>query len=401
MSKGKILFQLSGSIACFKACQLLSQLVKDGVEVEVVATRSALAFVGEATLEGLTGRRVHTEIFASGEYMKHIQLIRWADLVLLCPASANTINKLAHGLADDLLSALFLAHDFKKPYLIAPAMNSQMLQHPATRKSIETLRGWGVTVLGTGDGSLACGEVGEGRLMEPEDLRTEVLRHLGGRAAKSLRILVTSGGTAEPIDGVRSVTNTSTGRTGAAIATAFATRGHDVTYLAAENAPTANTKTRRYRSFLDLQQELRTLLTQKSFDAVIHAAAVSDYAVHMVEVDGKVVPTGGKIDTGEKLSVHMSRNPKVVDELRGWSKNPQVCIVAFKLTNTDVAEERSNAVRKLLERARPDYVVHNDLSGITETRHASSIYESSGREIASLASKAELASTLVRLLEEK
>lgn len=398
MSKGKILFQLSGSIACFKACQLLSTLVKDGFEVEVVATRSALKFVGEATLEGLTGRRVHTEVFAPGEYMKHIHLMRWADLVLLCPASANTINKLAAGLADDLLSTLFLAHDFKKPYLIAPAMNSQMLQHPATRVSLETLHGWGLTVLGTGDGSLACGEVGEGRLMEPEALHAEVLRHL--HAEQSLRVLVTSGGTREPIDGIRSIANTSSGRTGAAIADAFTTRGHQVTYLAAEDAYPASARTERFRTFDDLQTKLQTILATESFNCVIHAAAVSDYSVANVEADGRPV-VAAKIDSGQTLSVHLKQNPKLVDGLRALSLNPKVQIVAFKLTNTGDAIEREDAVRKLLKRARPDFVVHNDLHEISSSAHEATIFDHDGNAIAQPKTKSELATSLVALLEGK
>ena len=168
MSKGNILFKLSGSIAAYKACALISRLVQDGYTVQTVASKAALEFIGPATLEGLTGRAVECETFASGRAMQHIHLAKWADLTIVCPASANTINKLASGIGDDLLTTLFLAHDFKKPYLLAPAMNTLMYRHPATAASLQKLASFGVAILETASGVLACGDVGEGRLLEPE-----------------------------------------------------------------------------------------------------------------------------------------------------------------------------------------------------------------------------------------
>ncbi|HEX4924910.1 MAG TPA: flavoprotein [Bdellovibrionales bacterium] len=169
-SRSKILFQLTGSIACYKACQVISRLVQNGFEVQTVCTASALQFVGPATLEGLTGRPVFSDVYEHGRMMDHIQLAKWAELAIVAPASANTINSLAAGLAQDAVGALFLAYDLKKPYLIAPAMNSQMLAHPATQASLSKLRAWGVNVLETDSGNLACGDVGEGRLLEPEKI---------------------------------------------------------------------------------------------------------------------------------------------------------------------------------------------------------------------------------------
>src|SRR5688572_23473467 len=163
-----VLFQLSGSIAAYKACQVVSRLTQAGCEVQTVATDGALQFVGPATLEGLTGRPVASDTFAAGTHMDHIHLVRWADLIVLCPATANTINRLAAGIADDLVGTMFLAHDFTKPYLVVPAMNAAMYDHPATSAALDRLRQWGVEVLEPGAGSLACGEIGPGRLAEPE-----------------------------------------------------------------------------------------------------------------------------------------------------------------------------------------------------------------------------------------
>src|SRR5450432_2782042 len=147
-----ILFILTGSIAAYKACDAISQLVKRGCRVRTVATASALRFVGPATLEGLTGSPVLTELFEPGAALEHINLTRWADAVIVCPATANTINRFAAGLAEDLPGALFLAHDREKPFLIAPAMNPAMWQHPATQDSVEKLGRWGVRFISVGEG---------------------------------------------------------------------------------------------------------------------------------------------------------------------------------------------------------------------------------------------------------
>jgi len=178
----KILFQLTGSIACFKACELISRLVKRGVAVETVASEGALRFVGAATLEGLTGRRPFTHLYEVGRTMDHIRLARWADVALLCPATANSLNRLAAGLADDAIGALFLAWEIaSKPWLIAPAMNATMWDHPATRASRERLTGFGARILPVGDGRLACGEQGEGRLLEVDELEKHVMQSLEAR----------------------------------------------------------------------------------------------------------------------------------------------------------------------------------------------------------------------------
>lgn len=174
----KILFQLSGSIAAFKACAVISRLVQEGHEVQTACTRNALQFIGPATLEGLTGKPVFSDAFEHGRMMDHIHLAKWADLAILCPATANSINRLASGGEGDAIGSLFLAFDLKKPYLIAPAMNQQMFAHPATRESLARLKDWGVRILDTEHGHQACGDVGPGRLLEPEKIHAEILKAL-------------------------------------------------------------------------------------------------------------------------------------------------------------------------------------------------------------------------------
>lgn len=178
MSSFKIVVQLTGSISCYKACNLISMLVKDGCQVQCIASNAALEFIGRATLEGLTERSLLTGMFKPKTNKDHINLTKWADLFLLCPATGNSINRLANGLADDLIGATFLANNFKKPYWIAPAMNSGMLEHPATVKSIETLSQWGAYVFPTEEGILACGDIGKGRLLAPEIIFEKIKKEI-------------------------------------------------------------------------------------------------------------------------------------------------------------------------------------------------------------------------------
>jgi phosphopantothenoylcysteine decarboxylase/phosphopantothenate--cysteine ligase len=180
MSRGNVLFCLTGSIACFKACSVISRLAQEGASVQAVATPAALRFVGAPTLEGLSGRPAFADLWEEGRALDHIELARWADLAIVCPATANTINRLASGLADDPVGTLFLAWELrKKPWWLAPAMNGRMWEHPATRASLERLRSWGVGVVEPEAGPHACGEDGPGRLAEPEAIAERILAELG------------------------------------------------------------------------------------------------------------------------------------------------------------------------------------------------------------------------------
>ena len=182
MSRGNVLFLLTGSIACYKACTAVSRLVQAGLTVQPVATPSALRFVGAPTLEGLSGRPVFSDLWEPGRALDHIELARAADLAIVYPATANSINRLAAGLADDVVGTFFLAWEMKqKPWWIAPAMNARMWEHPATVASVEKLRTWGVRVLEPKEGPHACGEGGPGRLAEPEEIVSEVLAALPAR----------------------------------------------------------------------------------------------------------------------------------------------------------------------------------------------------------------------------
>lgn len=386
----KLLFKISGSIAAFKACALISRLVKEGVDIQVVATPSALKFVGAATLEGLTGKKVFSEVFQDGQMMSHIHLDRWADAVILCPASANTINQMATGISDDLVKALFLAHDFSRPYFLIPAMNEKMWTHPATKASIEKLVGYGVKVLSPNSGSLACGEIGEGRMLESDEIYNLIGQSVNNSKKK---VLITAGGTREPIDSVRFIGNTSTGNTAAAIADEMIRSGYDVTFLKAESAksPGAKCNIIRFSSFKDLKSRLSKTLAKENFEFVIHAAAVSDYSVERV--------ISGKIESVGDLNLKLKRNPKLIDEIKKISKNKKVKLIGFKLTDTEDKNAIESAVKKIFSQSNADFVVHNDLSFISEREHHGEIIDKKGNKN-SFSDKHDLARKITKVITE-
>ncbi len=402
MSGSNLLFVFTGSIAGYKACETVSRLVQRGHRIRCVATAAALKFIGPATLEGLTGSPVLSDLFEPGRALDHITLTRWADAVVVCPATANTLNRLAAGLADDLPGALFLAHDRTKPWLIVPAMNPAMWSHPATVAAVGKLRSWGLRIMPVSEGRTACGETGEGRLAEPEAIVAAVEAALT-KPTHQRRVLVTAGGTTEPVDGVRVLTNTSTGNTGAAIADRLAFAGHDVVLLRAHNAARAASPCREetFVTYAELEAALDRLLGTDQFDTVIHAAAVSDYGVDSMIVAGGVVPAGsqGKIESGSGPLLRLRPNPKLVDGLRRLTGRP-LTVVAFKLTHGADRVLSDAAVRRLLAHSGADYVVHNDLAA----RHPdgtfpADIIRADGTRAAHCPDRPALANALAHLLE--
>ncbi|HVT74373.1 MAG TPA: bifunctional phosphopantothenoylcysteine decarboxylase/phosphopantothenate--cysteine ligase CoaBC [Lacunisphaera sp.] len=402
MSPSNLVVVLTGSIAGYKASAAISRLVQRGHRVRTVATPAALRFIGPATLEGLTGSPPLTDLFAPGAALDHINLTRWADLVLVCPATANTLNRLAAGLADDLPGALFLAHDRTKPWLVAPAMNPAMWAHPATQAAVGRLQDWGVHFLPVGEGRTACGETGEGRLPEPDDIVAAVEAALAPREPR-LRVLVTAGGTAEPIDGVRVLTNSSTGRTGALLASHLARAGHDVVLLRARSAVAAPPGCREelFGSFDELDAALTRQLGANRYDAVVHAAAVGDFAVEAIVLGGvERAPGRGKLEAASgPVSLRLRRQPKLVDAIRARSRNPDLTLVAFKLTAGASEAEAARAVRDLFAHSGADLVVHNDENGrAAGDDFPAVIHPASGHPPVPCRTRSELAATLERLL---
>jgi phosphopantothenoylcysteine decarboxylase/phosphopantothenate--cysteine ligase len=277
----RILLGVTGGVAAFKAAYLARELQRRGATVQAVMTEAATHFVGTATFQALTGEPVFTDQWDAriDNGMAHIELSRAADALLIAPASADFLAKLANGLCDDLLSTLCLARDC--PLLVAPAMNRQMWSHPATQRNVARLRDDGVTVLGPGSGDQACGETGDGRMLEAEELAeaTEaffVPKRLAGR-----RVLLTAGPTFEPIDPVRGITNLSSGRMGFAVARACRQAGAEVVVVAGPSAQPTPIGVARI-DVTTAEQMHRAVIGQLDagrFDVFVAVAAVADWRV--------------------------------------------------------------------------------------------------------------------------
>ncbi len=367
MSNYKVLVKITGSIAAYKAAYLISKLMQAGFEVEVVVTKSALQFIGIATLEGLIHKPIYSDTFESGKMMSHIELTKWAGLTIVIPADANTISKFANGIADNLVTSLFLAHDQKKPYLIVPAMNTAMFTHPATQESLEKLSQWGIHVLPTDKGYLACGDIGEGKLLEPDLIFGHICNHLHSIGSSEQKVLITGGGTIENIDGMRNISNKSSGRTAVKIAEHYYINGADVSLLLSESAiePKFDLNVLRYNSFESLKSLLQSKLTSKKYDVVIHTAAVSDYTPTSIEINGveTKIPLEKKLDSSaDMLKVIFTKNSKLVNNIKSWSLNTDMKLIAFKLLDDKNDKRKDDELKKLFDNSEADTIVFNALS---------------------------------------
>jgi phosphopantothenoylcysteine decarboxylase/phosphopantothenate--cysteine ligase len=362
---------VSGSIAAYKACALASMLVKDGCEVQVVATEAALRFVGAASFEALTGRKAYTDMWAPRESMTHISLRKWSDLYVFYPATANRVNQFAAGIAEDLVGATFLANGFEKPFWIAPAANVAMMRHPATVEALAKLEGWGCRIIRGGEGRLACGDVGEGRLAEPEavramvraEARARIRRARESREGRAPRALVTGGAMTEPVDAVRAIVNTSTGRTSAAVVSALLDRGWEVDYLRHESASELGCEggaVTTYRRYGEFASALESALGGREYDLVVHAAAVSDYRV--------ADPSGTKFETGERRSIALEANPKLLPKVKSMAKG-RPYVIGFKLTVDADEAEGARRAASYFSGGAVDLVIWNDLRGVQGERH--------------------------------
>ncbi|MCK5689420.1 bifunctional phosphopantothenoylcysteine decarboxylase/phosphopantothenate--cysteine ligase CoaBC, partial [Myxococcota bacterium] len=288
-SKENILLCITGSIAAYKSLETISSLVKLGHQVRVMCSKSALKFIGEASIEALCGHAPLVDTFDN--HLAHIDLPRWADLTLIAPATANTINKCAYGIADSLIPVTYLAHDKDTPILVAPAMNTQMYLHPATQEGLGRVHDQGAIILPTDSGRLACGEIGPGKLLDPNALIRAIRIVLQAKQSPSglqdLRgkhVCITGGATKIPIDDVRHLGNMSSGKTASILADIFALQGAHVTYIKSQEAKPATFPVEEieFDSFDELDNRLTDVLTSENIDFLIHAAAVSDYRVKTV-----------------------------------------------------------------------------------------------------------------------
>lgn len=367
MSKMKLVVCVSGSIAAYKSCELISKLTQMGHQVRVIMTSSASKFVGPTTLQALSGSPVHQDDFSQDSLMAHIELGKWCDAAIVYPATAQSINSFASGVGHELLHSFFLAFDFSKPFFIAPAMNTRMWDHPVTQNSMNNLKKMGCHFLEPQAGNLACGDVGVGRLMEPTNAIESLLAFSGLSQAPAKRVLITAGGTRETIDGVRTLTNMSTGKTGVALAEYLHKQGHQVLLLTNEHAekPKTDVKTDTYNTFRDIYNTLKALAQTQKFDMILHAAAISDYSIANIKTpDGQVTPNTGKMSSQyDNISIQLKRNEKILPRLKDLFGD-DTTVVGFKLTSTESKEEQAKAIFSLFTEKAVDYVIHNDMNDI-------------------------------------
>jgi phosphopantothenoylcysteine decarboxylase / phosphopantothenate---cysteine ligase len=274
----RVVLGVTGGIAAYKTAELTRLLVKEGITVDVVMTAAATRFIAPMTMQALSGNPVLTDLWESGSAnaMGHIDLSRHADAIVVAPASADFIAKLAHGFADDLLSALCLARDC--PLLIAPAMNMQMWGNAATQRNVAQVRTDGIEILGPGSGDQACGEVGDGRMLEPEEILAALLASAQPKLLASKRVLLTAGPTFEAIDPVRGITNSSSGKMGFALAQACAEAGAEVTLIAGPSAVATPRSVTRVNVTSAAEMASAVDSRVAASDIFIAVAAVADYA---------------------------------------------------------------------------------------------------------------------------
>ncbi len=316
-----IVVGVTGGIAAYKAVNVIRLLVLAGHDVHVVATEAALRFVGTPTLEAISRNIVNTDLYEGVAEVRHVAIGQAADLIVIAPATANTIAKLASGLADDLLGTTVLAS--RAPVVIAPAMHTEMWQNPATVHNIALLRSRGVTVVGPAVGQLTGADSGPGRLEEPDEIVRAALAVLRSKDLAGRRILVTAGGTREALDPVRYLGNRSSGKQGLAIALSAAARGAEVTLIAANlevDAPTSVHVT-QVGSTLELAAMVEEVAP--AVDVVIMAAAVADYRPEVV-AESKIK----KDDAGDRLTLALVKNPDILAELAA-ARSPGQLIVGF------------------------------------------------------------------------
>jgi phosphopantothenoylcysteine decarboxylase/phosphopantothenate--cysteine ligase len=386
---------VTGGIGAYKAVEVARGLQKRGHEVVAIMTRSARKFVGEVTFEAITRRPVITDQFARGANanIEHIALATDIGLLLVAPATANTIGKLANGIADDFLTSLYLAT--RAPVLLAPAMNTNMLEHPAVQRNLETLAARGVRFVDPGDGFLACGWIGKGRLAEPDaivEAAEGMLRPAGSLLGR--RIVVSAGPTYEDIDPVRYLGNRSSGRMGYAIAADASRRGAHVVLVSGPTkleAP-AGVHLERVRSATEMARAMAT--HAGGADAVVMAAAVADYMPEGGAAPSKMPKSDGP------LTLTFVRTPDILAELakaRGGGGAP--LLIGFA---AETGDPRPRARRKLAEK-KVDLIVANDVSredaGFDTETNAAVFISADGEVEQPLQLKTELASKILDRIE--
>jgi len=389
-----ILLGVTGGIAAYKAPDLVRRLRERGADVQVVMSRGAQQFITPMTFQAVSGRPVRTDLWdeAAEGSMGHIELARWADLVLIAPATADTISKLSAGLAGDLLSTVCLATE--APLVLAPAMNRQMWANPATQANVEKLRARGVQVLGPGEGDQACGETGAGRMLEPQDIASAVMG-LTGEAGPlaGLSVMITAGPTREPIDPVRYITNRSSGKMGFALAEMAARMGAVVTLVTGPVYLPTPSGVRRLEVETAGQMLEVVHDNLKGVDIFIGAAAVSDYRV-ATQAEHKIKKVR------DNMSLELVRNPDILASVSALPAGPRPYTVGFA-AETEKLEEYA---RGKLGSKNLDMIAANLVGqgrGFDQDDNTLTAYWADGEQSLGSGSKIDLARLLLKLIASR
>jgi phosphopantothenoylcysteine decarboxylase/phosphopantothenate--cysteine ligase len=393
LAQRRVLLGVSGGIAAYKSCELVRRLRDLGAEVRVVMTENAAHFVSATTFQALSGQPVRTSLWdAEAEAaMGHIELARWAERILIAPASADLIARLAHGMANDLLTTVCLAS--AAPLYVAPAMNQQMWAHPAVQANVDVLRQRGVHLLGPASGDQACGDIGSGRMLEPLELREALVASFGQQVLRGLKVVVSAGPTYEDIDPVRFIGNRSSGRMGFAVAEAAAQAGADVTLVAGPvSMATPPGVARRIDVRSAAQMSEAVIAASQGADIYIAAAAVGDYRPAEV-ADHKL-----KKRDGQPLELRLAENPDILATLAAQTVRP--FLVGFAAETHDVERYAQDK----LKRKGLDMIAANQVGGglgFEAADNALTLYGPEGAIELPRASKTELARQLVAKVAER
>ena len=379
----RILLGVTGGIAAYKVAELARVLMRNNVEVQVAMTEAATRFVSPMTFQALTGKPVITDLWDASfpNHMAHIELSRGADAILIAPASADFLAKLAHGLADDLLSTACLARNC--PLLVAPAMNREMWDNAATQRNIATLRGDGIAILGPDSGDQACGEVGMGRLLEPEELAQALIAFFAPKRLAGRKVLVTAGPTFEAIDTVRGITNLSSGRMGYAIAEAVASMGADVTLVSGPTAlaPPAQAHFVYVTTAAEMFSAVKAHVADT--DYFFSVAAVADYT--------PVATSERKLKkTAEPLEIRLKPTEDILAYVAALANAP-FC-VGFAAESEDLAQyAQAKRVRKKIPMIVANLVQH----AVGKEENEVTIYDDAGGHALARAPKSRIAYSIV------
>ncbi|KPV95962.1 Coenzyme A biosynthesis bifunctional protein CoaBC [Pseudoalteromonas sp. P1-9] len=392
MSK-KIVLGITGGIAAYKCAELTRRLTENGAQVKVVMTDSAQQFITPLTMQAVSGNPVSTSLLdpAAEAAMGHIEFAKWADLILIAPASANTIAKMAHGMADDLLTTLVLATPAK--VAIAPAMNQQMYAHPATQQNLQKLSEYGVSIWGPASGEQACGDVGKGRMLEPNDLVELCLMREDTLLLAGKTVTITAGPTREALDPVRFISNHSSGKMGFSLARAAKAMGAKVNLISGPVNLTTPSEVNRFDVGSAQQMHDAAMELAVNSDVFIGCAAVADYKA--------TTTANNKIKKqADTMTIELSKNPDIIASVAALEEN-RPFTVGFAAETNDVA----NYAKGKLKNKNLDMICANDVSdssiGFNSENNAMTLFWPEGERHLSLQSKQQISHLILKEIASK